>query len=166
MEKVLVSACLVGSKVRYNGRDILCSSYLLKKWLQEGRVVSICPEVSAGLSIPRPPSEIVNGQGDDVLAFRATVIENSGQDVSAQFIKSAENTLKLCKDKKIRVAVLTESSPSCGSNTIYNGDFSNTKISGSGVTAALLNQHGIKVFSQHCIQEAADAIELLEDKNR
>lgn len=158
MEKVLVSACLLGSKVRYNGQNLLCESDKLKQWYQEGRIVSICPEVSGGLSVPRPPAEIVGGCGDDVLTHQAKVVDNTGQDISGKFIEGARNASKLCHQYQIRVAILTESSPSCGSNSIYSGDFSKTKISGVGVTAALLRQHGVKVVNQYNIQMAADIL--------
>ncbi|UYM16578.1 DUF523 domain-containing protein [Endozoicomonas euniceicola] len=155
MEKVLVSSCLLGNKVRYNGLDLSCENELIKKWLHEGRVVAFCPEVSAGLPTPRAPAEIQNGNGEDVLQLNARVVENTGEDVSEQFIAGAELALKLCIKHKIQVAILTESSPSCGSTMIYNGDFSDTKKAGQGVTAALLSKHGIRVFSQNNINEAA-----------
>ena len=63
MEKVLVSACLLGEPVRYNGRDKRCEHDVLDRWLREGRVVAVCPEVAGGLPVPRPPAEIVNGAG-------------------------------------------------------------------------------------------------------
>ena len=158
MEKILVSACLLGSKVRYNGRDLPCSNDVLKEWYQKGRIVPVCPEVAAGLPIPRPPAEIKNGDGDNVLNHEAMAIENTGQDVSQAFISGAKIALRLCQENNIKVAILTEFSPSCGSSKIYNGDFSNTKIAGFGVTSALLMKNGIKVFSQHNLKEAAEFI--------
>ncbi|WP_422138336.1 DUF523 domain-containing protein [Endozoicomonas sp. ALC020] len=162
MEKVLVSSCLLGNRVRYNGRDLPCSNDVLKKWLQEGRIVSVCPEVSAGLPIPRAPAEIKNGNGESVLKHDAIVIENTGEDVSQAFISGAKIALKLCQENNIKVAVLTESSPSCGSSKIYNGDFSNTKIAGFGVTSALLMENGIQVFSQHNFTEAAEFLSKIQ----
>jgi uncharacterized protein YbbK (DUF523 family) len=61
IEKVLISGCLVGLKVRYHGGDALCNSQIIDRWAKEGRIVSICPEVSAGLPVPRPSSEIIHG---------------------------------------------------------------------------------------------------------
>lgn len=162
MSKILVSSCLLGNKVRYNGRDLLCDNELLRGWLLEGRVVSVCPEVSAGLPTPRAPAEIQSGNGEDVLHLQASVIENTGKDVSEQFIAGAEYALSLCQKHQIKVAVLTESSPSCGSDFIYNGKFSNTKIAGVGVTSALLIKNGIRVFNQNSIAEAAEYLQQIQ----
>ena len=78
LEKVLISGCLVGLKVRYHGGDALCSSQVIDIWAKEGRVVSICPEVSAGLPIPRPSSEIIHGSAKDVLKGNAKVFTHTG----------------------------------------------------------------------------------------
>lgn len=154
MKKVLVSACLLGEKVRYDGKSLLARSEIIQQWLNEGRVLSICPEVSAGMSIPRAPAEITGGDGDDVLTGRAPITDNIGRDVTESFVRGAYNALSVCKKNDVDVAVLTEFSPSCGSSSIYNGDFSGTKIAGSGVTAALLAKNGIRVFNQSQLTEA------------
>lgn len=154
MNKVLVSACLLGDKVRYDGNSLFISSDILQDWLEDGRVVSICPEVSSGMSIPRAPAEILGGEGGGVLSGEISVIEVNGKDVSDKFLTGANNALSLCKENNIYVAVLADFSPSCGSSFIYNGDFSGTKIEGQGVTAALLSAHGVKVFSQYQLEDA------------
>ncbi|MCP4745775.1 MAG: DUF523 domain-containing protein [Desulfobacteraceae bacterium] len=158
MQKILVSACLLGNKVRYNGADLFFESPILKTWIDQGRVVSFCPEVSAGLPVPRSAAEICGGNGGLVLSGKAKVIEKNGTDVSKEFINGAQLALKVCKQQNITVAILAESSPSCGSNTIYNGKFSNIKIAGSGVTSSLLKRHGIKVYSQYEICKAAESL--------
>lgn len=155
MHKVLVSSCLLGNKVRYDGRDLLEQNQILADWAEEGRIVAICPEVSAGLPVPRPPAEIQGGDGATVLSGIALVVESSGRDVSRQFVDGAKNALQLCKKHNIQVAILTESSPSCGSSTIYNGEFMRVKRDGLGVTAALLTENQVKVFSQHNVAQAA-----------
>lgn len=158
MQRVLVSACLLGSRVRYDADALALSSAILERWLGEGRVVSVCPEVSAGMSIPRPPAEIFAGDGTAVLKGRARVIEKSGRDVTSAFRTGAETALTLCQRHGIRVAVLAEHSPSCGSTAIYDGHFIGTKVPGIGVTTALLKEHGIAVFSQHDIEAAQRAL--------
>lgn len=158
MKKVLISGCLLGDKVRYDGQSLFTSSCIIKEWIEAGRVVSICPEVSSGMSIPRAPAEINSGDGNDVLSGKALVIENNGRNVSEYFLRGANNALALCKANAITVAVLADFSPSCGSSSIYNGEFSGEKINGVGVTAALLISHGINVFSQHQLHEANDVI--------
>ena len=154
MKKVLISACLLGDKVRYDGNSLLSQHEILQRWIEEGRVISICPEVSAGMSIPRAPAEILGGDGNGVLSGRVRVIENTAADVTSMFLKGAENALALCKKQHIEVAVLADFSPSCGSSAICNGEFSGTKIEGVGVTAALLIANGIQVFSQHQLVDA------------
>lgn len=88
-----------------------------------------------------------------MLSGSANVVGDDGIDVTAQFVVGAENALKICQQQQIEYAVLAEGSPSCGSSKIYDGTFSGTKITGSGVTAALLDRNGIKVFSQHTIDQ-------------
>ena len=158
MEKILISACLLGKTVRYDGKTLPVSNNLLERWMAEGRVISVCPEVDAGMSIPRAPAEITAGTGYEVLAGTAKVIIKNGDEVSAAFKKGAQLALALCQQHNIKVAVLTEGSPSCGSSSIYNGSFTRQKIAGVGVTVALLQQHGIDVFNQYQLLEADRAL--------
>ncbi len=153
--KILISACLLGEKVRYDGAGLTLSHTLLQYWMSDGRLVSICPEVSAGMSIPRVSAEICGGDGADVLSGKASVIEENGRDVTESFLTAAYNTLTLCQENDIKVAVLTALSPSCGSVTIYNGSFTGARSDGMGVTSALLTAHGIKVFDQYQLEEVS-----------
>jgi uncharacterized protein YbbK (DUF523 family) len=152
--KVLISGCLVGLKVRYHGGDALCYSQIIDRWANEGRIVSICPEVSAGLTIPRPSSEITHGTANDVLKGKANVFTHTGIDRTDAFIKGAFKALSLAKKFNIKIAVLKKDSPSCGNTTIYDGSFSGKIIPGSGVTAQLLNDNGIRVFNELELHEA------------
>ena len=161
VHKVLISACLLGKRVRYDGKTLTVAQEILQAWLHEGRVVSVCPEVDAGMSIPRPPAEIVSGDGSEVLAGSSSVLANTGADVSHYFLKGANLALDLCKEHKILIAILTEGSPSCGSSLIHDGTFSAAKKAGEGVTTALLRQNGIAVFNQHQLTEASDALRQL-----
>ena len=159
MEKILISACLLGKRVRYDGNAVSVSTNSIDQWLAEGRVVEACPEVDGGMSIPRAPAEIVDGDGDTVWAGTSFVVANSGGDVTASFTRGAQLALELCKKHNIRVAILTENSPSCGSSAIYDGSFTGTTKSGFGVTTALLRQNGIEVFSQHNIESAQQSLQ-------
>jgi uncharacterized protein YbbK (DUF523 family) len=158
MKKVLVSACLLGKRVRYDGRALTVTEHILKDWIRAGQVVSICPEVDAGMPIPRPAAEISGGDGYAVLAGQGRVITSTGADVTDYFRSGAERALALCNEHHINIAVLSEASPSCGSSVIYDGSFSRTKISGVGVTTALLRKNEIRVFSQHEISAAQAAL--------
>ncbi|PUA44766.1 DUF523 domain-containing protein [Pseudomonas protegens] len=160
MHKILVSRCLLGHRVRYDG-GASGPFDQLAAWLQEGRVVALCPEVAGGLPTPRAAAEIPGGQGGDVLAGRAPVMTTEGEDVSAQFLSGARQALELVEQHGIRVAVLKANSPSCGNLLTYDGTFSGVKVSGEGVTAALLKQHGVQVFSELQLSEAASALAAL-----
>jgi uncharacterized protein YbbK (DUF523 family) len=160
MPKILISACLLGQKVRYDGNDCLQTHAKLQALIKSGDVIPICPEMAGGLPTPRPPAEIKNAlTGTDVLNGKAEIRTIDGMDVTIQFVKGAYKALDLVREHNIRVAILKAQSPSCGSTQIYNGDFSNTLISGMGVTAALLSQYGVRVFDEYHIDEAFKFIE-------
>ncbi|MFG0632322.1 DUF523 domain-containing protein [Pseudomonas sp. xss_2] len=158
--KVLVSACLLGQPVRYDGR---ASGHpdLLQRWQAEGRVVPLCPEVAGGLPTPRPPAEISGGQGAQVLAGQARVIAVSGEDVSEAFLAGAQLALAVVRRHGIRVAVLKSGSPSCGNRLTYDGSFSGVKVPGEGVTTALLRREGVLVFSELELDQAEQAVQAL-----
>lgn len=149
MDKVLVSSCLLGNNVRYDGGNQKVNNQHLARWQHEGRLVAVCPEVEGGLGIPRIPAEI---QSEN------KVINQDGIDVTEEFETGATRALALCLKYQIKYALLKESSPSCGRNLIYDGSFSNRKISGIGITSQYLLAHGIKVFSEDQIDELADII--------
>jgi uncharacterized protein YbbK (DUF523 family) len=140
MKKVLISACLLGERVRFDGREKGVQHPVLQRWLSEGRVVRVCPEVEGGLSVPRPPAE----QQPD-----GRVVTDTGVDVTEAFNRGAAEALRLVREHQIELAVLKEGSPSCGSGFIYDGTFSKTKLVGSvGETTRLLRANGVKVFSE------------------
>ena len=161
-KKILISACLLGKRVRYDGNTLTVSNQKLQDWIDKGWVASVCPEVDAGMSIPRVPAEIFNGGGQEVLFGKACVMTKAGDDVTGFFVKGATIALDLCRKHNIKVAVLSESSPSCGSSTIYDGQFSATKIDGVGVTTALLIKNGIQVFNQFDLIKAFDEVERIQ----
>lgn len=161
MKKVLVSACLLGQRVRYDGGDdARVEDEVLARWSAEGRVVPFCPEVAGGLSIPRPPAEIRGGDGRDVLAGRARVTTRE-RDVTEAFLAGAEAALRVARAQGVVAAVLKDRSPSCASRALYDGSFSGRRRPGMGVTAARLEAAGIRVFSE---AEIAEARAFLEDQ--
>jgi uncharacterized protein YbbK (DUF523 family) len=161
MQKVLVSRCLLGHPVRYDG-GAGGPFEVLSQWQAEGRVVGLCPEVAGGLPTPRPAAEIPGGQGVQVLAGQALVLTEAGDDVSAAFLRGAQLALEQVREHGIRIAVLKANSPSCGNRLTYDGTFSGVKVSGEGVTAALLRREGVQVFSELELPEAALALAALE----
>lgn len=153
--RILISACLMGKPVRYNGRALSVHDEIIQRWQDEGRLVLACPELAAGMPVPRSPAEIQQGNGEAVLQGQARVIEQWGNDVSREFLQGAYQALDVAQKHHCLLAVLTEGSPSCGSSRIYDGHFSGTQRTGPGVTTALLRRHGIMVFS-HLQLELAD----------
>lgn len=148
---ILVSSCLAGFEVRYNGSSSLDTR--IKKMLHDNQAVAVCPELLGGFLTPREPAEIIGGNGEDVLNGRAKVIEKSGRDVTDLYIKGAYKTLEAAKELGADTVILKEYSPSCGSSMIYNGAFTNEKVKGMGVTTALLQRNGIKVISEENLQD-------------
>lgn len=149
MTRILVSACLLGQPVRYDGRDAAVDHPALRRWADEGRIVPLCPELAGGLATPRPPAEIVgDGGGAGVLDGTAIVRDATGADVTAPYRRGAEAALELCKAKGVGFALLKARSPSCGFGSVYDGTFRGRTIAGDGVTAALLVRHGVRVFSE------------------
>jgi uncharacterized protein YbbK (DUF523 family) len=144
--KILISACLLGQPVRYDGQSKPIFNKYIDHWQQNKQLVVICPEVAGGLSTPRPAAEVISRQP----LFVSTT---EGQDVTAEFVSGAQQALKLCLKHDIDYAVLKERSPSCGTTQNYDGSFSKQLIPEMGVTAQLLTTHGIKVYTEESIQE-------------
>ncbi|MDE7213177.1 MAG: DUF523 domain-containing protein [Anaeroplasmataceae bacterium] len=137
--KLLISACLCGKNTKYNGGNNLISR--LSEIEEKFELYYICPEVMGGLPTPRDPSE---NRGD-------LVVSNKEKDVTKEFNLGAQKSLEIAKKNDIHLALLKESSPSCGSHKIYDGTFSGIKIPGQGVAAKLLKEHKIKIFSEEQI---------------
>lgn len=143
---MLVSSCLLGRNCKYNGGNNYNQSVVER--LAEAEIIPVCPETLGGLSIPRSPSEIKGGSGQDVLSGRARVVDKKGTDISNYFISGAEKVLKRAERSGCRSALLKARSPSCGSQEIYDGSFSGRTKAGQGVTAALLVAAGIKLINE------------------
>ena len=157
MDKIIVSACLLGHKVRYDG-SLVSVHHMLQTWLVQGRIIPVCPEVDGGLAVPRPPAEICGGDGYDVLDNRATVRCRDGRDVTGFFLKGALKTLEAAEEYGVALAIMKDGSPSCGSSYIYDGSFAKKKILGKGVAGAVLTQHGICVLSERQIDSLANGL--------
>ncbi len=161
--KILVSACLMGFNVRYNGTKKGSLQQTLAYLQQEQRLVIHCPELAAGLPVPRSPAEIRDGNGKDVMGGAAQIVEDSGQDVTAHYQLAAWLALKTAQSEGCCAALLTDGSPTCGSQQIYDGTFSGVQRPGMGVTAALLEANGIRVFSH---QQIAELVAFIEEREQ
>jgi len=142
--KILISACLFGQNVKYDGNNnSILENQFIKKLHSLNMLVPFCPEVEGGLPTPRIPVEIINDRA----------INQIGEDKTSFFQKGAEKTLELCQKNDIKYAILKFRSPSCGSNQIYDGTFTNTLIKGDGICTKLLKKNGIIVFSEKNLDE-------------
>lgn len=142
----MISACLIGCECRYDQKS--CLDQELEQLLREGKVIPVCPEQLGGLPTPRPPAEIVGGDGFDVLDGKARIVDQKGNDVTEEFLMGAHQALKLAQAVGATSAILKENSPSCGSTFVYDGTFSGNKVTGTGLTAALFRRNGIEVQSE------------------
>ena len=154
--KILVSSCLLGEDVRYDGKNSsiamgssfsFSSKEIFMDILCTNEVYSFCPEVSAGLGTPREAAEIVSVDKP----FK--VMTQSNEDVTIPFLVGAKQALDLCKEEEITVALLKSKSPSCGNKMIYDGTFSGNLIEAQGLTARLLSENGITVFNETQLNE-------------
>jgi uncharacterized protein YbbK (DUF523 family) len=150
-EPLLVSACLLGQACRYDGGH--CRHEGVVALAGERRVIPVCPEVLGGLSTPRPPAEIRGGDGRDVLAGKARVVDKTGKELTAEFLAGARAALALAEAGGVKTAILKEGSPSCGARRIYDGTFAGRAKEGQGVAAAMLAEAGLLVMSEESLAE-------------
>lgn len=144
--KILISACLIGENVKYDGGNNALHVKILEQWKEEGVLVPLCPEILGGLSVPRSPCEVIEGTN--------SVICQSGEDVSDAFAKGARESLRIAKEEGVCMAILKARSPSCGKDIIYDGTFTSRKVNDSGITCKLLQGSGIRVFSEEELENA------------
>jgi len=155
-EIVLVSACLLGVNCRYDGSHAYCPEVFDELW--RSHFIPVCPEQLGGLPTPRTPANIEGGDGRDVLRGRAKVINRGGEDVTAAFLKGAQETLLIAQLVRAKKAILRNHSPSCGCQAVYQGK---KLVKGAGVTAALLAESSLEVVS-----EIGESIVFSEGRNR
>ena len=135
---IFVSGCLVGINCKYDGGNNYDERIF--NLVKEGKAIPICPEQLGGLKTPRNPAEIQEKDGI------RKVVTCEDEDVTNEYIRGAEEVLKLAKELDIKEAILQPRSPSCGKGLIYDGTFSKKKIDGNGMTADLLIKNGIDVY--------------------
>ena len=143
---LLISACLMGIKCRYDGgrKPLSCLDELMEKHV----LIPVCPEVLGGLPTPRVPAERIGEK----------VMTKDGRDVTANYEQGAQEALRLARMAGCTHALLKERSPSCGYGTIYDGTFTGGLCKGYGVCGELLKNHGIEVLGE------SRAHELLEEE--
>ena len=134
--KILVSACLLGVRCRYDGKSKPHPA--VERLMEQHTLIPVCGEILGGLPTPRVSAE---RQGE-------RVVTADGRDVTAAYRRGAEEVLRLAERDGCKAAILKERSPSCGSGRIYDGTFTGTLTDGWGVTAELLRDHGICVIGE------------------
>ena len=134
MTKVLVSGCLLGENCKYNGGNNYNPRVV--EFLKDKEVISICPEMMAGMGCPRNPIEIVDG----------VLTDCHGKNVDSLIRKSVMEIMERIRDEEIQCAVLQSRSPTCGVNQVYDGTFSGKLIPGSGIFAKSLMDAGYLVI--------------------
>lgn len=153
MQRLLVSACLLGEPVRWDAGRRPILDPRLERWQQEGRLVPVCPEMSGGLGVPRPPAERIG----------LRVVTREGGDVTEGFVAGAQQAVALVRRFDLKLALLKQRSPSCGSTEIYDGTFSGRVVAGEGVTAALLKANGVEIFDETQLAELAERLRTLDE---
>lgn len=148
MKKILVSGCLYGWIVRYDGGDTSCEEPLFLKWKEEGRLVPVCSEILGGLTVPRSPCQ----------RNKDRIVNELGEDVTSEFTKGAEETVRIAKEQDVVCCIMKQRSPSCGSKVIYDGTFSGRRIPGQGIAVELLRNAGFPVFDETELDKVEDLL--------
>lgn len=136
MENILVSACLLGVSCRYDGKSKANEAVLALR--EKYNLIPVCPEVFGGLPTPRVPSERIADK----------VMMEDGHDVTENYMRGADEAVRLCELYGIKIAILKERSPSCGKGKIYDGTFSGTLTPRDGVAAERLMAIGVRVLGE------------------
>ncbi|MCP4178538.1 MAG: DUF523 domain-containing protein [bacterium] len=142
---MLISMCVLGIPCRYDGRVVQEVADLVNKY-PEVNLIPVCSEQLGGLPTPRNPSEIMMGTGDDVLKHQVNVLDESGNDVTSNFLEGAECVLSLSKKYSAEIFIGCRNSPSCSCLNLYDGSFKKKLRKGMGVTSALLKKNGLQVM--------------------
>jgi uncharacterized protein YbbK (DUF523 family) len=138
----LVSACLIGINCRYDGANSY--SARVSSFLEGRQFLPVCPELLAGLGVPRSPCRFSGGDGQALLAGSARILDEDGNDLTESYLAGAHRALVVVREKGITSALLNERSPSCGVREVHIGS---EKSPGMGVMTALLVKEGVRVIS-------------------
>lgn len=137
--KILVSACLLGERCRYDGASKPCDDPVFLQLKQQGRLIAVCPEMDGGLPVPRPPCQRCGNE----------ILTEQGKNCTDGYLRGAQLAVEAAKRNNVLFCIMKEFSPSCGVNEIYDGSFTGRKISGEGLAVQLLRENGFRVFSEN-----------------
>ena len=144
MAKIIVSACLLGENCKYNGGNNLDTAVM--EFCRGREVIPVCPEVLAGLGIPRMTIEILDGK----------VVRKDGTEVDAVIREAVANILEQVSDEDIECAILKARSPTCGVHQVYDGTFTGKLVDGAGVLAQALLDAGYPVRDNEDIKKGGN----------
>jgi uncharacterized protein YbbK (DUF523 family) len=151
-KKVLISSCLLGENVKYDGgNNSILDDKFIQKLKNSNLIVPSCPETEGGLPTPRVPVEIINKRA----------INQNGEDKTAEFVQGAKKALQKVLKNGVKMAIMKFRSPSCGSGQIYDGTFTRTLIAGDGIATRVLKKNGVRVFTEFELDEAEEFWETL-----
>ena len=137
--KILVSACLLGENCKYNGGNNY--SPAVAEFVKDKDVLTICPEMMAGMGCPRTPIEIVDG----------VLMDRNGNNVDVAMREAVAQAMEMILKEDIQCAILQSRCPTCGANQIYDGSFSGKLIAGSGILAQELKRAGYRIIDSENI---------------
>ena len=138
--KIMVSACLLGRNCKYSGGNNRNEAVI--RYLQDKEYIPVCPEVEAGMPVPRPPVEIRDGR----------VVSIEGKDLDAVYRKGVSKVMEILEKEDIGLAILKAKSPTCGVHEIYDGTFTGKKIPGQGILAQALQEAGIPIVDEKDVE--------------
>ena len=130
-----ISSCLLGVPVRYDGghkHDAFLTG-TLGRWV---RWISVCPEVEAGMGVPRETVRLVSSAG----GVRMVGTE-SGTDWTAAMRAYAERRVRELSGDELYGYVLKKNSPSCGMEGVKVYGEGRPTRTGRGLFAEALLQH-------------------------
>ncbi len=132
--KILVSACLLGENCKYNGGNNYNAA--VAEYVRGKEVLTVCPEMMAGMGCPRTPIEIVDG----------VLMDRDGKNVDAAMRAAVAQAMEWISPEEIECAILQSRSPTCGVNQVYDGTFTGKRIDGSGIFAQALQEAGYRII--------------------
>ena len=139
-QKIIISACLLGDDVKYDGtNNSIHNDPLIQKLIELDMLIKICPEVEGGLPIPRPKSEIIGNKVQNIQKI----------DVTQQFLLGAKKICEIAQKNSVKIAILKSKSPSCGKDFVYDGGFSKVLVNGDGMSVRALKKMGVKIFDEN-----------------
>ncbi len=119
-----ISACMFGAKVRYNGKGWDMVSHIGR---EKGDFIwhPVCPEVLAGLGVPRSAIRVAGVSGKEVWDGNSSVLTRGGMNISQHMMAGAMRGMEALEASQVEAFIYMEGSPSCG---VYRTSLKNKRI--------------------------------------